>query len=149
MNWRQSRQEDVARGAIILLISRGNRRAHCRGAAGQQFARSTADAYSYPNSTTHSHHATVAADAHAPTRTADAHPVPWPSPVSTTGAQDGRNIVCIDPGHGGEDLGNVRVENGRIVLQEKDFVLGALALARGATARRGVEVVLTRRPIPR
>ncbi|MDQ3466784.1 MAG: hypothetical protein M3411_00930, partial [Chloroflexota bacterium] len=35
-------------------------------------------------------------------------------------ASDGRSVVCLDPGHGGADQGNVRVENGRIVLQEKD-----------------------------
>jgi N-acetylmuramoyl-L-alanine amidase len=59
-------------------------------------------------------------------------------------AQDGRNIVCIDPGHGGEDLGNVRVENGRIVLQEKDIVLEhSLVLAERLRAQ-GFEVVLTR-----
>jgi N-acetylmuramoyl-L-alanine amidase len=59
-------------------------------------------------------------------------------------AQDGRNIVCIDPGHGGEDLGNVRVENGRIVLQEKDFVLEHSLLLAQRLRNAGFEVVLTR-----
>ena len=59
-------------------------------------------------------------------------------------AQDGRNIVCIDPGHGGEDLGNVRVENGRIVLQEKDFVLEHSLLLAERLREQGFEVVLTR-----
>ena len=45
-------------------------------------------------------------------------------------ARDGRNIVCIDPGHGGIDLGNVRVVDDEIVLQEKDLTLAhSLALA--------------------
>ncbi len=59
-------------------------------------------------------------------------------------AQDGRNIVCIDPGHGGEDLGNVRVENGRIVLQEKDFVLEHSLMLAERLREKGFEVVLTR-----
>jgi N-acetylmuramoyl-L-alanine amidase len=59
-------------------------------------------------------------------------------------AQDGRSIVCLDPGHGGEDLGNVLVRDGEIVLREKDFVLEhALMLAERLRAR-GFEVVLTR-----
>lgn len=53
-------------------------------------------------------------------------------------------VVCIDPGHGGSDLGNVRVENGRIVLQEKDFTLDhSLELGRRLGAL-GVSVVYTR-----
>jgi N-acetylmuramoyl-L-alanine amidase len=59
-------------------------------------------------------------------------------------AQDGRNIVCIDPGHGGEDLGNVRVENGRIVLREKDIVLEHSLMLGERLRAQGFEVVLTR-----
>jgi N-acetylmuramoyl-L-alanine amidase len=59
-------------------------------------------------------------------------------------AQDGRNIVCLDPGHGGEDLGNVRVENGRITLQEKDIVLEHSLLLAQRLRAKGYEVVLTR-----
>jgi N-acetylmuramoyl-L-alanine amidase len=59
-------------------------------------------------------------------------------------AQDGRNIVCIDPGHGGEDLGNVRVENGRIVLQEKDIVLEHSLMLAERLRAQGFELVLTR-----
>src|SRR5918995_269100 len=54
----------------------GNRRAHCRGAAGKPAScRSTADAYSYPNcnSTPYIDANSVAANADAPTRAADAH----------------------------------------------------------------------------
>lgn len=76
-------------------------------------------------------------------------PTPTPAPVPVAGvdedyAQDGRNIVCLDPGHGGVDQGNVRIENGKITLQEKDFTLQhALLLAQGLRAK-GYEVVLTR-----
>jgi len=59
-------------------------------------------------------------------------------------ARDGRNIVCIDPGHGGEDLGNVRLENGRITLQEKDFTLEHSQLLADRLREKGFEVVLTR-----
>jgi N-acetylmuramoyl-L-alanine amidase len=76
-------------------------------------------------------------------------PTPTPVPVAVAGvdeqyAQDGRNIVCIDPGHGGEDLGNVRVENGRITLQEKDIVLEHSLLLAERLRELGFEVVLTR-----
>ncbi len=57
---------------------------------------------------------------------------------------DGRNVVCIDPGHGGSDRGNVRVEDGEVVLEEKELTLEhSLALADRLRAR-GIEVVLTR-----
>jgi N-acetylmuramoyl-L-alanine amidase len=59
-------------------------------------------------------------------------------------ARDGRNIVCIDPGHGGEDLGNVQVENGRITLQEKDVVLEHSLMLTERLREKGFEVVLTR-----
>jgi N-acetylmuramoyl-L-alanine amidase len=59
-------------------------------------------------------------------------------------AQDGRNIVCIDPGHGGEDLGNVRLENGRIRLQEKDIVLEHSLMLAERLRDKGFEVVMTR-----
>ena len=76
-------------------------------------------------------------------------PTPTPAPVAVAGvdalyARDGRNIVCIDPGHGGEDLGNVRVEDGRIILQEKDFVLEHSLMLAERLREKGFEVVLTR-----
>jgi N-acetylmuramoyl-L-alanine amidase len=53
-------------------------------------------------------------------------------------------VVCIDPGHGGADLGNVRVENGQIVLREKDFTLQhSLALGE-RLQQKGYQVVFTR-----
>jgi N-acetylmuramoyl-L-alanine amidase len=76
-------------------------------------------------------------------------PTPTPAAVAVAGvdelyARDGRNIVCIDPGHGGEDLGNVRVENGRIALQEKDIVLEHSLMLAERLREKGFEVVLTR-----
>ena len=73
-------------------------------------------------------------------------PPPSPTAVPTVPAVAGsrRPIVCLDPGHGGEDLGNVRVENGKIVLQEKDFTLAVgLALEQRLQAD-GFDVVMTR-----
>ena len=73
-------------------------------------------------------------------------PPPPPTAVPTVPAVAGsrRPIVCLDPGHGGEDLGNVRVENGKIVLQEKDFTLAVgLALEQRLQAD-GFDVVMTR-----
>lgn len=74
-----------------------------------------------------------------------ATPAPAVVPTQAPAAQPfaGR-VVCIDPGHGGADLGNVRLEDGRIALQEKDFTLDhALELGRRLEAQ-GVTVVLTR-----
>src|SRR5690349_8856440 len=71
-----------------------------------------------------------------------ATPLPAASPQL---ARSGRRpIVCLDPGHGGADLGNVRVENGQIALREKDLTL-ATALALASRLRSdGFDVVLTR-----
>jgi N-acetylmuramoyl-L-alanine amidase len=95
---------------------------------------------------------TVTATVPPPTLTPTAlpqPPTPTPQPVPVAGvdelyAQDGRNIVCLDPGHGGEDLGNVWVENGEIVLQEKDFVLKHALMLADRLRAKGFEVVLTR-----
>ncbi len=78
-----------------------------------------------------------------------APPTPTPAPVPVAGvdelyAQDGRNIVCLDPGHGGIDQGNVRVDNGKIVLEEKDFTLDHALLLAQRLRDQGYEVVLTR-----
>jgi N-acetylmuramoyl-L-alanine amidase len=116
MEGRQSRQEDVARGAVILLISVGI----ALLIVGARFG------------------------AH---RFAAPPPTPVPVPVEGVDelyAQDGRNIVCIDPGHGGEDLGNVLLRDGEIVLQEKDFVLEHSLLLAERLREQGFEVVLTR-----
>src|SRR5215207_7755786 len=126
MNWRQSRQEDVARGAMILLISLGI-------AALIVGVRLSSERFAAPPPT----------PTPVPTATA------LPAAVAVAGvdelyARDGRNIVCIDPGHGGEDLGNVRLENGRITLQEKDFTLEHSQLLADRLREKGFEVVLTR-----
>jgi N-acetylmuramoyl-L-alanine amidase len=148
MNWRQSRQEDVARGAIILFISLGiaalivgARLGSQRLAAPPPTPTPIPTATALPTSTP---------TPLPPTPTPRPEPpTPTPVPVAVTGvddlyAQDGRNIVCIDPGHGGEDLGNVLVENGRIVLQEKDIVLEHSLLLAERLRDEGYEVVLTR-----
>src|SRR5918994_4384825 len=148
MNWRQSRQEDVARGAIILFISLGIAALIVGARLGsQRFAAPPPTPTPVPTATPLP---TPTPTPLPPTPTPRPEPpTPTPVPVAVTGvdelyAQDGLNIVCIDPGHGGEDLGNVRVENGRIVLQEKDIVLEhSLVLAERLRAQ-GFEVVLTR-----
>ncbi|MFM9108771.1 MAG: N-acetylmuramoyl-L-alanine amidase, partial [Chloroflexota bacterium] len=53
-------------------------------------------------------------------------------------------VVCIDPGHGGADLGNVRVENGEIVLREKDFTLDHSLEVGRRLQEMGYTVVFTR-----
>ncbi len=59
-------------------------------------------------------------------------------------APDGRAAVCLDPGHGGSDFGNVRREDGVDVLYEEDFTLAhTVALAERLRAD-GIEVALTR-----
>src|SRR5262245_3114596 len=124
MDRRQSRREDVARGASVLLIAFTIALLIVGVRLGsQRFAAPVPTATLVPTLT--------------PVPTATATPVPPPPPTSTPRAspptptpvavpvagvdeayaRDGRNIVCLDPGHGGEDLGNVRIENGRIVLQ--------------------------------
>jgi N-acetylmuramoyl-L-alanine amidase len=148
MKWRQSRQEDVARGAIILLISVGIAVLIVGARLGsQRLATPPPTATPAPTATPLP---TPTPTPPLPTPTPrPAPPTPTPAPVPVAGvddlyAQDGRNIVCIDPGHGGEDLGNVLVENGRIVLQEKDIVLEHSLLLAERLRDEGYEVVLTR-----
>jgi N-acetylmuramoyl-L-alanine amidase len=148
MNWRQSRQEDVARGAMILLISLGVAALIVGARLGsQRFAAPPATPTPIPTATPLP---TPTVTPQPPTPTPRPEPpTPTPVPVAVTSvdeqyAQDGRNIVCIDPGHGGEDLGNVRVDDGRILLQEKDITLEhSLSLAE-RLREEGFEVVLTR-----
>lgn len=78
-----------------------------------------------------------------PPSTPIATPAAPAAPASAALPLTGR-VVCIDPGHGGTDLGNVRLEDGRIALQEKDFTLDhALELGRRLEGQ-GATVVLTR-----
>jgi N-acetylmuramoyl-L-alanine amidase len=148
MNWRQSRQEDVARGAMILLISLGIAALIVGVRLGsERFAAPLPTATPVPTATPLP---TPSATPLPPTPTPRPQPpTPTPAAVAVAGvdelyARDGRNIVCIDPGHGGEDLGNVRLENGRITLQEKDFTLEHSQLLADRLREKGFEVVLTR-----
>ena len=148
MNWRQSRQEDVARGAMILLISLGIAALIVGVRLGsERFAAPLPTATPVPTATPLP---TPTATPLPPTPTPRPQPpTPTPAAVAVAGvdelyARDGRNIVCIDPGHGGEDLGNVRLENGRITLQEKDFTLEHSQLLADRLREKGFEVVLTR-----
>lgn len=148
MEWRQSRREDVARGAIILMISVGIALLIVGVRVGsQRFAPPPPTPTPIPTATPLP---TPTATPQPPTPTPlPQPPTPTPAPVAVAGvdelyAQDGRNIVCIDPGHGGEDLGNVLVENNTIVLQEKDFVLEHSLVLADRLRDQGFEVVLTR-----
>jgi N-acetylmuramoyl-L-alanine amidase len=148
MNWRQSRQEDVARGAIVLLVSFGIAALIVGMRLGsERFAAPPPTPTPVPTATALP---TPTATPLPPTPTPRPQPpTPTPAAVAVAGvdelyARDGRNIVCIDPGHGGEDLGNVRLENGRITLQEKDFTLEHSQLLADRLREKGFEVVLTR-----
>jgi N-acetylmuramoyl-L-alanine amidase len=148
MNWRQSRQEDVARGAMILLVSLGIAVLIIGARLGsQRLAAPPPTATPVPTMTPLP---TPTATPPPPSPTPRPEPpTPTPAAVAVAGvdelyARDGRNIVCIDPGHGGEDLGNVRVENGRITLQEKDIVLEHSLMLAERLREKGFEVVLTR-----
>lgn len=150
---RQGRREDVARGASVLLIACVIALLIVAVRAGsQRFAAPPPTATPVPTSTP--------APTSVPTVTPSPPPVPTPTPrpaaptptpvavpvagVDDAYARDGRNIVCLDPGHGGADLGNVLVKGGEIALQEKDFTLEhALSLAE-LLRSQGFEVVLTR-----
>jgi N-acetylmuramoyl-L-alanine amidase len=148
MQWRQSPQDDVARGALILLIAVAVAALIVVGRLGVQ--RLTTPPPTPTPAPTATPLPTTTPPPPTPTPTPRPQP-PTPTPVAVAVpevdalyARDGRNIVCLDPGHGGEDLGNVRVENNKIVLQEKDFTLEhALALAEQLRAK-DFEVVLTR-----
>jgi N-acetylmuramoyl-L-alanine amidase len=148
MDRRQNQPEDVARGAIVLLIAAiiailivGVR------LGAQRFTAPPPTPTPIPTATPLST-ATPTPAPPTPTPLPQA-PTPTPVPVPVTSvdedyAQDGRNIICLDPGHGGKDLGNVRVVNDKIVLQEKDLTLKyALDLAQ-RLRDKGFEVVLTR-----
>ena len=151
MDWRQSRQEDVARGALILLISLGIAMLIVGARlGGQRFLPPPPTPTAIPTATPQPTATPSPTPPPPPTPTPRPQPpTPTPVPVAVEGvdelyAQDGRNIVCIDPGHGGEDLGNVSVEDGEIVLQEKDLVLEHSLMLADRLRDRGLEVVLTR-----
>ncbi len=150
MNGRQSRQDDVARGAVILLASVVLAVLIILFRVGsQRFVVPPPTPTPVPTATPMPT-PTATAVPLTPTPTPRPEPpTPTPAAVPVDGvdelyAQDGRNIVCLDPGHGGEDLGNVRVVDGRIVLQEKDLVLQHALVLADRLREDGFEVVLTR-----
>lgn len=151
MDSRQDRQADAARGALILLLAATIALLIVGARVGsQRFAAPAPTPTPPPTATPLPSPTAMPTPPPAPTPTPRPEPpTPTPVPVAVAGvdefyAQDGRSIVCLDPGHGGEDLGNVLVKNNEIVLQEKDFTLDhALKLADRLRAR-GLEVVLTR-----
>jgi N-acetylmuramoyl-L-alanine amidase len=71
-------------------------------------------------------------------------PIPSPPVAATPQVAAGRPIVCLDPGHGGSDLGNVRVEDDKIVLQEKDLTLEVAKDLADRLRADNFNVVLTR-----
>jgi N-acetylmuramoyl-L-alanine amidase len=150
MDVRQTRRDDVARGALILLIALAVALVIVVVRVGSERVFVPPPTPTPVPTATPLPTPTATPIPATPTPTPRPQPpTPTPAPVPVAGvdelyAQDGRNIVCLDPGHGGEDLGNVRLENGQIALQEKDFVLEhALALAE-RLREKGFEVVLTR-----
>jgi N-acetylmuramoyl-L-alanine amidase len=77
-------------------------------------------------------------------------PTPTPMPAVATPAATpqiaagNHPIVCLDPGHGGSDLGNVRVVEDKIVLQEKDLTLQVAKELADRLRSDNMNVVLTR-----
>ena len=69
-------------------------------------------------------------------------PSPAPDPLN-----DGRTIVCLDPGHGGTDSGTVySFDDGtRPALREADLVLASAWDLAYRLRERGIEVVMTRK----
>ncbi|HEU5432503.1 MAG TPA: N-acetylmuramoyl-L-alanine amidase [Thermomicrobiales bacterium] len=59
-------------------------------------------------------------------------------------AAGNRPLVCLDPGHGGSDLGNVRVVDDKIVLQEKDLTLQVAQALADRLRADNMNVLLTR-----
>lgn len=150
MDRRQGGRDDVARGATILLAAVVISALIVLFRVGSaRFAGPLPTPTPLPTATAVPT-ATATPQPPAPTPTPRPQPpTPTPVPVPVAGvdeyyAQDGRQIVCLDPGHGGEDLGNVRVVNGKIVLQEKDFTLETAQMLADRLRSDGFEVVLTR-----
>jgi N-acetylmuramoyl-L-alanine amidase len=85
----------------------------------------------------------------APTATS-APPTPTPAPTTAAPAATpqiaagGRPIVCLDPGHGGSDLGNVRLAGSKIELEEKDLTLQVGQALADRLRADNMNVVLTR-----
>jgi N-acetylmuramoyl-L-alanine amidase len=153
MDRRRETQHDLARGATILLVATAIALLIVAGRLGsQRFMTPPPTPTPVPTATplppTPVPTSTPQPELPTPTPLPQA-PTPTPVPVPVAGvdelyAQDGRNIVCLDPGHGGIDLGNVRLEDGEIVLMEKDFTLSHAMMLADRLRADGFEVVLTR-----
>ena len=89
-----------------------------------------------------------------PTPGPDPTATPVPSPEASAALADGdasrggarRPVVCLDVGHGGVDLGNVRVsaDGSEILTMEKDLTLAQAQDLRERLEEQGIDVVLTR-----
>ena len=80
-----------------------------------------------------------------PTPAPTAPPTPTAAPAATPQiAAAGKPIVCLDPGHGGSDLGNVLVKDNKIVLQEKDLTLQVAQALADRLRADNMDVVMTR-----
>src|SRR5829696_3072347 len=108
MDGRQSRQEDVARGAVILLISVGIAALVIGARLGREPIFTPAPTATPAATATPLPTLTPTPVPSTPTPVPRPEPpTPTPQPVPVEGvdelyARDGRNIVCLDPGHGGE-----------------------------------------------
>ena len=58
--------------------------------------------------------------------------------------QDGRNVVCLDPGHGGTDRGHVETDPDGRVMEEKSLTLTVAEIVADRVAGDGIETVMTR-----
>src|SRR5918992_447982 len=81
----------------------------------------------------------------APPRAGGAPPPPPPPPPPRAATAAGP-LVCLDVGHGGVDLGNVRTneDDTEILTMEKDLTLAQARDLRDRLEAQGVAVVLTR-----
>lgn len=72
-------------------------------------------------------------------------PTPTLYPTATPVPTDQPPLIALDPGHGGEDLGAVRVdENGAYAYAESDVNLALVLRIRDRLLARGYRVLLTR-----
>lgn len=71
-------------------------------------------------------------------------PKPEAAPAAVDEGDLAGRVVCLDPGHGGVDQGNLRIEDGEIVLEEKEFTLAHAAEIGRRLEARGATVVYTR-----